>query len=356
MSARCAAFYLPQFHPVPENDAAWGEGFTEWTNVRRARPLYPGHQQPRLPGELGFYDPRDDETRQAQADLARAYGVDAFCYYHYWFSGHEVLQAPVDRLLESGVPDMPFFVCWANENWTRTWDGGDHQVLLRQDYSEEDDRAHLRRLAELFADSRYVQVDARPLLLVYRSSLFPDVARTLATWEDEAGRLGIARPYVCAVESFPDEERDPRPLGFEASVEFAPQYKHLPRGSRSNRVTRSLVERGLLPGRLGHHLIGYAETRDSMLSKPEPPWPRWGCAAPGWDNSPRRRSGGLVLSGSTPAEYETWARAVALRAEQLGHPWYFVNAWNEWAEGAVLEPDELHGRAYLEAHARATRG
>jgi lipopolysaccharide biosynthesis protein len=349
----CAAFYLPQFHPIPENDAAWGPGFTEWTNVARARPLYRGHPQPRLPGELGFYDLRLAETRAAQADLARAHGVDAFCYYHYWFSGHEVLETPLKSVLKSGLPNFPFFVCWANENWTRVWDGGSRDVILEQVYSDADDREHLRRLAELFADDRYVRVNGQPLLLVYRSSLFPDPRRTLETWADESHRLGIARPWVCAVESFPDEERDPRPMGFDASVEFAPQFKHLPHGSRSNRITRGLAERRLLPRRMGHHRISYEQTRDRMLAKPEPDWVRYGCAAAGWDNSPRRTSGGLILTGTTPDAYETWARAVARRATMLDHPWFFVNAWNEWAEGAVLEPDRASGRAYLEAHLRA---
>jgi lipopolysaccharide biosynthesis protein len=349
----CAAFYLPQFHPIPENDAAWGPGFTEWTNIARARSLFRGHLQPRLPGELGFYDLRLADTRAAQAELAKAHGIDAFCYYHYWFSGHEVLQTPLDQVVAMGEPDFPFFVCWANENWTRVWDGGSRDVLLEQVYSDADDRTHLRRLAELFADTRYVHVGGRPLLLVYRSSLFPDARRTLETWADESDRLGIARPWVCAVESFPDEERDPRPQGFDAAVEFAPQYRHLARGSRSNRVTRSLVERGLLPGRFGNHLVGYEQTRDRMLAKPESAWTRYGCATPGWDNTPRRRTGGLVLMGATPQGYETWARAVAKRAERLMHPWFFVNAWNEWAEGAVLEPDHAHGRGFLEAHRRA---
>ena len=168
------AFYLPQYHPFPENDRWWGAGFTEWRNVVKARPLFRGHYQPHLPADLGFYDLRVPEVRQQQAALAERYGLSGFCYYHYWFNGHRLMQRPVEEMLASGKPDFPFMLCWANENWTRAWDGGEQEVLIRQEYSEEDDRAHIRYLLdEVFRDPRYIRVDGKPLY-VY---LFPDMQR-----------------------------------------------------------------------------------------------------------------------------------------------------------------------------------
>src|SRR5579871_1642275 len=161
-AARVFAFYLPQFHPIPENDAWWGNGFTEWTNVARSKPLFRGHYQPQLPADLGFYDLRLSETRQAQADLAREHGIFGFCYYHYWFSGRRVLQRPFDEVLTSGQPDFPFCLCWANENWTRSWDGRSSEVLMEQRYSDEDDLAHIRALAPALRDPRYIRIDGKP--------------------------------------------------------------------------------------------------------------------------------------------------------------------------------------------------
>ena len=153
-------------------------GFTEWTNVTRTRPQFRGHQQPHLPSELGFYDLRLPEARQAQADLAREYGISGFCYYHYWFTGRRLLERPFNEVLASGEPDFPFCLCWANERWTRTWDGGEHCVLMDQTYSAEDDLAHIRWLCEAFRDPRYVRVEGRPLLLVYQAGDLPDPVRT----------------------------------------------------------------------------------------------------------------------------------------------------------------------------------
>ena len=180
---RVIAFYLPQYHPFPENDRWWGAGFTEWRNVVKARPLFRGHYQPHLPADLGFYDLRVPEVRQQQAALAERYGLSGFCYYHYWFNGHRLMQRPVEEMLASGKPDFPFMLCWANENWTRAWDGGEQEVLIRQEYSEEDDRAHIRYLLdEVFRDPRYIRVDGKPVFAVYRSALFPDMRRTIEVW------------------------------------------------------------------------------------------------------------------------------------------------------------------------------
>ena len=179
--AKALAFYLPQYHPIPENDEWWGKGFTEWANVAKAQPLYPGHYQPHLPGELGYYDLRVPEVREAQADLARDHGISGFVYYHYWFHGRRLLNRPFDEVLASGSPDFPFALCWANEEWTRNWDGQSGRVLIRQEYSDADDLAHIRWLATAFADSRYITIDGKPLMLVYRPGVLPDPKRMTDT-------------------------------------------------------------------------------------------------------------------------------------------------------------------------------
>ncbi|MDA8148219.1 MAG: glycoside hydrolase family 99-like domain-containing protein, partial [Actinomycetota bacterium] len=195
---RALAFYLPQFHPIPENDEWWGKGFTEWRNVARARPLFPGHYQPHLPGELGYYDLRVPEVREAQAALAREHGIDGFVYYHYWFHGRRLLERPFDEVLASGRPDFPFALCWSNEPWTRGWDQRG-TVLVPQRFSPGDDLDHIRWLATAFGDDRYVKIDGRPLFLVYRPALLPDPLRTTDTWRAEAQRLGFPDLYLCWV-------------------------------------------------------------------------------------------------------------------------------------------------------------
>src|SRR4029077_7166935 len=195
------AFYLPQYHPIPENDDWWGKGFTEWTNVTKARPWFRGHYQPHLPADLGFYDLRLPETREAQANLARQYGIHGFCYYHYWFNGRRLLERPFNEVLASGSPDFPFCLCWANENWTRAWDGLEREVLIQQHYDSNDDLAHIRWLANAFRDPRYIRVHGKPLFLVYRVASLPDPMQTVSIWREEARRLGIGELFLCAVES-----------------------------------------------------------------------------------------------------------------------------------------------------------
>jgi lipopolysaccharide biosynthesis protein len=353
---RLVAFYLPQFHRVAENDLWWGEGFTEWTLVRRARPRFHGHQQPRLAGELGFYDLTEEGISDQQAALARAYGVDAFCYYHYWFGGRRLLEQPVQRMLSTGSPDFPFLLCWANENWSRAFDGGTREVLVEQTYPPGDDLIHARALAPAMADPRAVRHDGRPVFAVYRAAQIPDPRRTTETWRAELTRLGLPDPYLLRVESFPDEDGDPRALGFDAAVEFAPRWRHVPRAGRTDRVRRGLVAAGLGPRRWANHVVDYREVARSQLASPDPGYPRMPCVTPAWDNTPRRPSGGLVLTDATPDNYQDWLRQAWGRASDAGLPFVFVNAWNEWSEGAHLEPDALIGRARLEATLRGRAG
>ncbi|WP_082326023.1 glycoside hydrolase family 99-like domain-containing protein [Synechococcus sp. GFB01] len=226
---RAICLYLPQFHPIAENDKWWGAGFTEWRNVTRAKPLFPGHYQPHHPADLGYYDLRLAEVRQHQADLARQYGIDGFCYYHYWFTGKQLLERPVSEILRTGQPDFPFCLCWANENWTRRWDGQDQEVLIGQQYSPADDQNHIQALLPYFHDPRYIRIHNKPLFLVYRSSELPDPRATTALWRDQAQANGLEGLYLVKVESFPVERaRHPEPDGFDAALDFQPDWGSLP--------------------------------------------------------------------------------------------------------------------------------
>jgi lipopolysaccharide biosynthesis protein len=355
---RSLAFYLPQFHPVPENDAWWGRGFTEWTTVSRARPLLRGHHQPHLPADLGFYDLRLPESRAAQADLAGRYGIDGFCYYHYWFEGRRLLERPFDEVLRSGDPDFPFCLCWANESWTRRWDGGDDQVLLRQTYSAADDLEHIRWLAEAFTDPRYVRVQGRPLLLVYRVNDLPDPQRTADAWRRESVRLGAGDPYLCIVHNFDADRVDPRSLGFDAAVTFAPDWRRLGPPVRATpgwRALRKAVNRRSVYR--AHRLHDYRSVAEQALASSRATYTTYPCVCPGFDNTPRRPGGGAtVLLDSSPSLYEWWVREVCSSMTPGGaeEDLLFVNAWNEWGEGNHLEPCQRWGRRYLEAHERAT--
>jgi GT2 family glycosyltransferase/tetratricopeptide (TPR) repeat protein len=342
---RCIAFYLPQFHPIPENDEWWGKGFTEWTNLGKAKPSFPGHHQPRVPADLGYYDLRLPETRVAQAALAREYGIDGFCYYHYWFNGRRLLERPFNETLQSGSPDFPFCLCWANENWTRAWDGLDREVLIGQKYNPDDDRAHIQWLAQAFADRRYIRVHGKPLFLVYRVASLPNPAQTATIWREEARRLGVGELFLCAVESRVGGTPSihPAKVGFDAAVEFQPDGLFMPK------PVRRLDEYG--------GVFDYRAVVERMLEKPATDYLRFPCVTPGWDNSPRRKQNATIIKGSTPELYGRWLATAVER--QRGLPVeeqiIFINAWNEWTEGAYLEPDLAWGRGFLEATGRVLK-
>jgi len=353
-SVRLLAFYLPQFHVTRENDRWWGAGFTEWDNVRGAQARFAGHRQPRLPGELGFYDLGVPAARAAQASLAREYGVSAFCYYHYWFSGRRLLRRPLDEVLRSGEPDFPFCLCWANESWTRSWSDREGEVLIEQRYSTSDDLEHARYLVRLFGDARYFRLEGRPLLLVYRASALPEARKTTDAIRDEALRQGLPEPFLCKVESDPWIERRlaPDQQGFDAAVEFAPDWLVLAEARRELKEGRPESRYSVreLPG-TGDQVLQYRDLVRASLERPAPGHVLFRCATPSWDNSPRRRRNAVIFEGSTPTLYGDWlARLVRGAAEKPAERrLVFVNAWNEWGEGAVLEPDQEWGRAYLEA-------
>jgi len=351
---RLIALYLPQYHPIPENDEWWGQGFTEWTNVKKATPLFPGHYQPHVPADLGYYDLRDEETQAAQADLAQKYGIEGFCYYHYWFNGHRLLEHPLAEVLESGKPDFPFCICWANENWTRRWDGEENQVLMRQEYSEEDDRTHILSLLPVFKDKRYIRVNGKPFFLVYRTENMPDPARTAEIWREEARKAGIGELFLCRVESI--EKCDPHEIGFDAAVEFAPDWWN--KGPQLKADPKLFSQHKGSPGEAcnDNWIHSYQDLADAMMDKEIPAYKWFRCVTPSWDNWARRKDGANIFLGSTPEIYKQWLSGAienTLSRFSGDERIVFVNAWNEWAEGNHLEPDEKFGHGYLEATKRA---
>ena len=214
------AIYLPQFHPTPENDKWWGKGFTEWTNVTKAEPRFEGHYQPHLPADLGFYDLRLEEARLAQEALAKEYGIYGFCYYHYWFNGKRLLYEPLDRKMKNPKEDFPFMLCWANENWSRSWDGSENKMLMKQEYSEEDDRNHIQHLLTYFKDERYIRVDGKPFFAFYKPDLFPNIKRTLEIFREEARKQKIELYLTWFERWIGWQGENHEDLGFDAAVEF----------------------------------------------------------------------------------------------------------------------------------------
>jgi lipopolysaccharide biosynthesis protein len=351
--ARLIAFYLPQFHPITENNEWWGKGFTEWTNVARARPFFRGHLQPRLPADLGYYDLRVPETREAQADLAREHGVHGFCYWHYWFHGRRLLERPFAEVLSSGKPNFPFCLAWANESWSRTWLGDERQVLIEQTYSDADDTAHAQWLAGAFADPRYIRVQGRPVFLVYRPNKLPDPKRTTDNLRREITRLGLPEPFLVGINAH-NYKCDMRTLGFDLTEHHEPQLAILPGafGNSGFEVIQQKLRRKLLGGPRKVYDYDYARRWMDRIRPSHPHFPGYFV---GWDNTARRGSRALVIQGATPRKVGEGLRRLvdSQQNRPLDERLIFLNAWNEWAEGMYLEPDQLHGTEMLKEVARA---
>ena len=347
---KIVAFYLPQFHPIPENDEWWGKGFTEWTNVSKAVPQFVGHYQPHLPGELGFYDLRIVDVMRQQVDLARKYGVGGFCFHHYWFGGYRLLERPVEQFLEAKDIDFPFCLCWANENWTRRWDGLDQDTLMAQQHSTQSDFAFIDDTLHILGDERYIRFEGKPVLLVYRVSLLPDAAATAARWRKRCIEAGIGEIYLVAVRSF--DVTDPRPYGFDAAIEFPPHQVSVPRLNDHVAIVNPDY-RGTI------HDYGAMATYYAEQSVSD--YPLIKTVMPSWDNEPRKPGAGDTFLGSSPTAYARWLRkayavtAAKLATDSAQPPFVFVNSWNEWAEGAHLEPDRKYGYAFLQATADVAR-
>jgi lipopolysaccharide biosynthesis protein len=288
------------------------------------------------------------ETREAQAELAKQFGIYGFCYYHYWFSGKRILERPLDEVLASGKPDFPFCICWANETWKKSWIGRDQVTLMAQTFSPEDDLAHIRHLLPMLGDSRYIRIEGKPLVLVYRIELLPEPRRTAATWRHEAVKAGLGDLFLVNVQStYLPEGTSPDAVGFDAAIRFEPRgHRTAPKIVRAWRTLRSPIHND----RFTHYERIYRNWRDAVL----PLYRHFECVIPMWDNTPRRPRRAGIIHGSTPELYERWLTHAVERSTPDGdhQRWVFINAWNEWGEGCHLEPCQKWGTAYLEATRR----
>jgi glycosyltransferase involved in cell wall biosynthesis/2-polyprenyl-3-methyl-5-hydroxy-6-metoxy-1,4-benzoquinol methylase/ACT domain-containing protein len=335
-------FYLPQFHAIPENNEWWGEGFTEWTNVQPAQPQFEGHYQPHVPGELGYYNLLDPAVQRRQVELAKLYGIEGFCFYFYWFGGKRLLEAPIENYLNDKDLDLPFCLCWANENWSRRWDGLDSEILMAQQHSVEDDLAFIQHVSQYMRDPRYIRINGKPLLLVYRPSLLPSAKETASRWRDWCRVNGLGEIYLAYTQSF--EAVDPAKYGFDAAIEFPPNNSAPPN------VTDSVTPMGDNFGSTVYDWRVFVERSEHYKQQP---YTLFRSVCPSWDNTARRQNRGTVFLNSTPALYQRWLEN-AIRDTEAHRPdpderLIFVNAWNEWAEGAHLEPDARYGYAWLQA-------
>lgn len=335
-------FYLPQFHAIAENDAWWGKGFTEWTNVQPAQPQFVNHYQPHIPGELGYYNLLDKATQHRQIELAKLYGIEGFCFYFYWFGGKRLLETPIANYLNDSTLDLPFCLCWANENWSRRWDGLDHEMLIAQQHSPEDDLAFIQHVAQYMRDTRYIRIDGKPLLLVYRPGLLPDPKETVARWRTWCRENDIGEIYLAYTQSF--ESIDPTVYDFDAAIEFPPNNSALP-----NITSRVKPLRPEFEG----NVYDYRDFIKRSENYQKSPYKLFRSVCPSWDNTARRKNKGSILLNSSPSLFQKWLSNAILDTEKTqsvqDERLIFVNAWNEWAEGAHLEPDQRYGYAYLEA-------
>jgi hypothetical protein len=340
--------YLPQFHPIPENDEWWGTGFTEWTNVTKATPLFRGHVQPHLPADLGFYDLRVSEARVAQADMARRYGVTGFCYWHYWFAGKRLLERPFDEVLASGEPDFPFCVAWANQTWSGIWHGAPDRILIEQTYpGPEDEARHFAYLLPAFCDERYIRVADRPVMFIYKPGDLPDPAGFVERWQAMARAAGLEELYLVAglgESDYPTHAED----GFDAGV-----YYQLPFGyDLGVRIRNSLMARGHMEGPKRYpYPDTFPEIPDGLKG------PIFPCVYPNWDNTPRSGRRGVLATGATPERFGMHVRRALEIARALPEDQQVlvIKSWNEWAEGNYLEPDRETGHARGDVLARDLR-
>jgi lipopolysaccharide biosynthesis protein len=376
--ARLIAFYLPQFHPTPENDEWWGKGFTEWTNVARAKPLFPGHYQPRLPADLGYYDLRVPEVRSAQAELARNAGIEGFCYWHYWFAGRRILERPFREVLTSGQPDYPFCAAWANDSWRSHWYGSEKRTLIEQTYPGRDDHErHFHSLLPAFLDSRYIRVHDKPLFTIFRPKNLPEPEKFIEQWQELASRNGLDGIHFVA-HLFDNEVDYPwLKTGYSGAVmtnelklmrrrlwHIMEERMRLVKTEHQSEARRQRMLElfgcggRLITRRVLQRVFGWPDGvhyyADAMLFFKSMQALNQGCypsVVPGWDNTARANRRGIVLHGATP---ELFANHLTDILDSISHQpaedrIVFVKSWNEWAEGNYLEPDQRFGHGYLDA-------
>ena len=354
---RVIAIHLPQFHPFKENDEWWGKGFTDWRNVANAKPRFVGHYQPHIPSDTGFYDLRLPESRELQADLAKEYGIDGFCYYHYWFNGHRLMERPVNEIISSGAPDFPFMLCWANENWSRNWDGGYNKILIKQNYTIDDYVAHMEYLCEnVFNDKRYITVGGKPFFCIYKPELLPDIKKCISIWREVAKKYNFDL-YLGYMSKSCNNYID---FGFDCCIDFQPHSRPYLKDnlflqildfSNSNfgfRIWRKIFSEASSPFNMSFNYRDFANCMKKNLFLKFKVYPS---ITPSWDNSPRRVGRWFfILKKSCPKEFGRWLKFVLqnFRPYSKEENFIFINAWNEWAEGNHLEPDLKYGLGFLE--------
>lgn len=344
------AFHLPQFHSFPENDEWWGKGFTEWTNVKKATPIYPGHHQPRIPLDYDYYNMLDRETRERQSKLAKQYGIYGFCYYHYWFDGKLLMEQPCEKLLEEKDIDLPFCFCWANEPWTRAWDGKTSVVLMAQRYGEEKEwQEHFEYLLPFFQDQRYIKIDNAPMFVIYRANSIPNCDKMIRFWNEACKTMGFSGIHI--VEELNTFQGEPSCEASKAVVEFEPL--------NTQRIWRKHIQifailRGVCYARKPR-IFKYDDIWQRIIRNPIPNMKKkvYLGAFIDWDNSPRRQQKPTIYKNASPEKFERYFTIQLKKAEENQIDFVFINAWNEWAEGTYLEPDEKNGYRYLEAVRRA---
>ncbi len=348
--ARAIALYLPQFHPIPENDEWWGKSFTEWTNSAKAKPMFRGHYQPHLPADLGFYDLRVPEAREAQASLARHYGIEGFCYYHYWFAGRRILERPFSEVLHSGTPNLPFCLCWANASWSGVWYGDPNRTLIEQTYpGRSDHEAHFQALLPAFADPRYIRVDSKPVFLIFQPDELPDAVDTLALWRAMAAEAGLGGLHIVGM-AF-SHDWDPVAHGFDARATQPDFFSQKPSRRQPLRWAKMKLQiwRGLPT------ILPYGRFTDRQLptSAPDDAW--YPCVIHAFDNTPRSSRNGVVVDGATPEAFRRVLNSAiaCLEHRPLERRLLFLKSWNEWAEGNHLEPDVRFGTEFLQVIAEA---
>lgn len=348
------AFYLPQYHPIPENDKWYGRGFTEWTNVGKAKPLFRGHYQPQVPADLGYYDLRVPETRLAQAELAREYGVTGFCYWHYWFgNGRRLLERPFNEVLRSGEPDFPFCLGWANHSWKGIYNGvKTKESLIEQEYGGiEDYERHFYDVLPAFQDSRYVRIDGKPFFLIFSPLEIPDSKAFIDLWQELAIKNGLKGIHFVAHTYRPDDIEKLLSLGYDAvNVVRLFEYQRIGLSlfrMALNKINREIFKHGF-----------WCQYKDAMkyFSGDEDRWENvYPTIVPNWDHSPRTGKFGGILKNSTPELFQKHVEKTIsyVQDKSSEHRVVILKSWNEWAEGNYMEPDLKHGRGYLEALKRA---
>ena len=357
--ARVIAFYLPQFHQIAENDEWWEPGFTEWTNVRRARPLFKGHDQPRVPGELGYYDLLDANVRMRQADLARQSGIEGFCYWHYWFGeGRRILERPFAEVLAAGEPDLPFCLAWANQTWTGVWHGAPGRILMQQKYpGVEDEAEHFRLLIPAFRDPRYIAIDGKPIFVVYAPADLPDPENFVLHWRKLAVESGFPGLYLIGMSNNPYH---PALRQFDATMQFGPgdflDRKNQPSWiARAARIVSSKYLSGILSDDMLRRLrlparYDYSDVVTNAFSSDKVSDSNIPCVLSGWDNTPRSGRRGVVFENFSVELFRAYVKKAlaCVRSKSPHQRLVFIKAWNEWAEGNYLEPDAAYGRELLE--------